>query len=165
MKQSESMKKKIKEKGHNWYGMKHIEKSKKIQSIRACERIKNSPYSKHYNYKNIILESSYEYRFALILDELNIKWIKDRSIWFEWLDQKSNKIRRYTPDFHLPDYNIFIDTKNDYLIKKDSYKIKQVIKRNNINLIILNNTQINKTKIQQMNKVWMINLKQTTLRW
>ena len=50
-----------------------------------------------------------------------------------WTDKDGNK-RRYYPDFYLPDYNVYLDPKNRYLIKVDEYKINRVIKENGIKL-------------------------------
>lgn len=103
-------------------------------SIAACNRIKkNSKYSKNVKYKGVILESSYELLFAQQLDEFDIKWIKCHGVRFPYTDV-NGKERGYVPDFFLPDFGMYVDTKNDYLITKDRYKIDQVIRENNIDV-------------------------------
>lgn len=90
---------------------------------------------KKYLYKDIWMDSSWEVKVAKYLDEKNIKWVRNRKLLFYWFD-KMNRKRRYYPDFFLPEYNIYLDTKNKYLMKKDKYKIENVIKNNNISLIV-----------------------------
>jgi hypothetical protein len=127
----------------------HSEETKNIMSIIACERLaKHSKYSKNTEYKpGIILESSFEVRTAIILDSLNIKWTKVRK-GYVWDD--NGKTRRYIPDFYLPDYNIFLDPKNDYLIKKDKKKIDSAMLLNNIKVVVLSDNQISETFIKDL---------------
>jgi len=125
----------------------HCEETKEKLSIIACKRLtKHSKYSKNVEYKpGVILESSYEVRVAEILDSLNIEWIKVRQGYI-WND--NGKKRRYIPDFYLPKQNIFLDPKNDYLIKKDERKIKSAMKMNNIKVVVLSNDLINEEFIE-----------------
>jgi hypothetical protein len=127
----------------------HTEAMKNHLSIKACERLsKHSKYSKNTEYApGIILESSYEIKTAIILDALKIKWIKVRQ-GYKWDD--NGKTRRYVPDFYLPDYDLFLDPKNDYLIKKDKQKIESAMQLNNIKVIVLDKTQITKDFIQNI---------------
>lgn len=120
----------------------HSNETKDRLSILACKRIaKHSKYSKNTEYSpGVILESSYEVSVAKILDELGIEWIKVRQGYI-WDD--NGKKRRYIPDFYLPKQNIFLDPKNDYLIKKDKRKIESAMKINNIRVVILSKELIN----------------------
>jgi len=120
----------------------HSETTKDLLSIKACERLaKHSKYSKNVEYKpSVILESSYEVRVAEILDKLDIEWVKVRQ-GYKWND--NGKIRRYIPDFYLPKHNIFLDPKNDYLIKMDRRKIESAMEINDIVVVILSDRQIN----------------------
>lgn len=134
--------------GHTFI-TRHTIETKQRLSILACSRLaKHSKYSKNVEYKpGIILESSYEVRTAQILDSLDVEWEKVRR-GYVWDDHGT--IRRYIPDFYLPKYNIFLDPKNDYLIKKDQFKIESAMKMNNIKVIILSDKQINKDFIQSL---------------
>jgi hypothetical protein len=85
--------------------------------------------SKRFLYNGIHLDSSYEVRYAKILDKSGIKWIRPTKV--IWSDA-NGKPHRYYPDFFLPDYNVYIDTKNKYLIERDRYKIEKVSEQNNI---------------------------------
>lgn len=97
---------------------------------------------KKFRYKDILMDSSWEVIVAKYMDQHNIKWQRTKKICFLWQDEINQKRRRYHPDFYLPDYNIYIDTKNAYLIEKDKYKINQVLKEHNIRLIIGDEKQI-----------------------
>ncbi len=127
----------------------HTEETKTRLSISACTRLqKNSKYSKNTEYKpGVILESSYEVRVAEILDRLNVRWEKVRRGYI-WND--NDKIRRYIPDFYLPDYNLFLDPKNDYLIKKDKRKIDSAMELNNISVVVLSNNEITESFIKNL---------------
>ncbi len=89
--------------------------------------------------KNTTLQSTYELRMSCLLDELKIKWVRPRAL-------KYNK-RNYFPDFYLIDYDIYLDTKNDYLIRLDYSKIQQVILENAVKLHIVSNKQITKEHV------------------
>lgn len=104
--------------------------------------------SKKILYNGYYLGSTYEYRLAIDLDKNNIKWVVPNR--FEYKDL-NGRIRFYTPDFYLPEYDIYLDPKNSYLINninpvlgfKDSDKIKWVCEQNNIKCYILNEKQLN----------------------
>jgi hypothetical protein len=73
--------------------------------------------------KEVLLESSWEVKIAELLITKNIKWIRPSFI--KWQDS-AGKIRRYFPDFYLPEYNVYLDPKNPYCLKLDNEKIKIV---------------------------------------
>jgi len=85
----------------------------------------------------VYLQSSYEVKCSDILNSLSIRWARP-----SYLLYKSDKIRKYFPDFYLPDHNLYLDPKNNFLIKKDIEKIKLVIEQNNINLIVLSDNKL-----------------------
>lgn len=150
MKQSITMKERIiSGEVIGWTGRKHKEETKQKLSIIACERLeKHSKYSKNVEYKpGIILESSFEVLLAELLDGMLIEWQKVRTGYI-WDD--GGKIRRYVPDFYLPKYDIFLDPKNDYLIKKDKKKIESAQKLNNIKVIVLSKNNISKEFIENL---------------
>lgn len=110
--------------------------AKKLLSIKA----KNNPNCggetnhKRFEYNGIHMDSSWELEIAQYMDDQNIEWQRTRKIMFWWTDKNGLK-RRYYPDFYLPKYDLYLDPKNKYLLKLDEYKLNQVIKENNINLI------------------------------
>ncbi len=95
-------------------------------------------YNKFEN-KNVVLESSWEVRIAILLTERNIKWMRPKFL--KWQDS-TNKIRRYFPDFYLLDYDVYLDPKNPYCIEKDKEKLNQIQKQ--IKLIFGNPSEIEK---------------------
>lgn len=91
-----------------------------------------------------ISESSYEVKLSVILNELNLEWIRPNFVWYT--DSKGNK-RRYYPDFYLPKYDIYLDPKNNFLIKTDVDKIYRASKENGIFIVILGDKHINANTI------------------
>lgn len=88
----------------------------------------------------VFLESSWEKKLAEDLDKNNIQWIRPKNN-FKWKD-KDGKIKRYYPDFYIPELNLYIDPKNPYLAKLDKYKINYVIKKYNLNLLIISDPKL-----------------------
>ena len=94
----------------------------------------NSGHSKKYKVldsfgKQTTLQSSYELLCAKILDNLNIKWF--RPSYLKYDDKK------YFPDFYLPNFDIYLDPKNNYKALQDEEKINKVIKENNVKVYVL----------------------------
>lgn len=94
-----------------------------------------------------ISESSYEVNLSNILNSLNIYWIRPKFFWY--VDKNNNK-RRYYPDFYLPNFDVYIDPKNSFLIKTDIDKILLCAEQNNIRIIILGEKFLN---IENVKKV------------
>jgi len=98
-------------------------------------------------YNGIKLGSSFELTVAKSLDANNIKWCKPSPIKYK---DPTGKIRQYFPDFYLPEFDVYLDPKNDYLINnpnpyhgyKDVDKIKWAEEYNNVRVIVLNSTQL-----------------------
>lgn len=118
----------------------HTAETKKVLSDIAIARgFGGKNYRKTFEYNGVILESTYELELAKELDNNNIKWIRPKRL--KWIDE-SGKQRHYTPDFYLPDFDVYLDPKNDYLIKIDSVKIKLCSTQNNVKVLVLNKTQL-----------------------
>jgi hypothetical protein len=123
-------------------------KSREGQSTRRHSR-------KDFNYKGVILNSSYEKKVAEELDENRIKWTRPHPL--VWEDAEG-VTHRYYPDFYLPDFNVFLDPKNDYLINginswfgiSDKEKIQIVEKRNGVKILILSKENLLWEKIQKV---------------
>lgn len=92
-------------------------------------------------------ESSFEVKLAHILNELHISWIRPSFVWYR---DSNNKQRRYYPDFYLPQYDIYLDPKNDYLIKTDTDKISRACADNNIRIVIISEDMINISYISKL---------------
>lgn len=94
------------------------------------------------------VDSTYEKIVAEELSSHGIAWVRPSKI--KYIDNKG-KLHHYTPDFYLPEYDVYLDPKNDYLINntnprlgfKDLDKIKWVMEQNNIVVIILDKNSLN----------------------
>ena len=120
------------------------ETKEKLSRIRVESLNENAFYSKRTKYKNVTLDSSYELILAEDLDRNGIIWIRPKSL--VWLD--GSQKRRYIPDFYLPEFDVYLDPKNDYLIKKDQRKIDAVVKFNNVKIFILTKNELNWSSIR-----------------
>lgn len=110
--------------------------------------------SKTIEYKGIKLDSQYEFEVAKELDENQVKW--ERPTYFLWEDLNGLK-HRYYPDFYLPEYDVYLDPKNDYLINNvskrfgitDVEKIEKVQHQNGIRIIILDKDNLTWQNIKE----------------
>jgi len=78
----------------------------------------NSTIVHRCEYNGIKFDSGLEKYFAIILDSINIKWIKNKTTYFEYEDVKQKK-RKYYPDFYLPDYDFWFETKGKLYAQLD----------------------------------------------
>lgn len=65
-------------------------------------------------YKGYKMDSKAELMFAQLLDSHNINWIKNSTVWFEYLPGK-----KYYPDFYLKDFDAWIEIKGKYYIREN----------------------------------------------
>jgi hypothetical protein len=128
-----------------FYGKTHSQEAKdKLSKIAKQRGIGGRTYRKTYKYtmicgKEIYMDSSYEVKVAEELDKHNIRW--ERPSAMKWIDEKNTE-HNYHADFYLLDYNIYLDPKNDYLIKKDKDKIHRVSTQNNVTIIVLSKREL-----------------------
>lgn len=101
-------------------------------------------FFKKKNGEEIYLQSSYEIRFAQILEDLCVEW--ERSEPLKWTDANGED-HRYYPDFKIGEK--FFDTKNDYLAIKDADKIERVSKQNNVVIEVVTNSNITREYIEK----------------
>ena len=125
-------------------GKHHSEETKlKLRSY-ALENESQKHFGRHKNfiYKDVNFQSSYELQVAQDLDLHNIKWESAKRL--PYID--CNGLNHYyTADLYLPEYDIYLDPKNDFLIEninpyfgyKDKDKIQWVMTQNNVKIIIL----------------------------
>jgi len=83
-------------------------------------------FNKHEN-KIVTLESSFENEIAIFLDACNLVWVRPKPI--IWLSPIDLKTHLYYPDFYLPDFNVYLDPKNDFVISLDEVKLDTVSKK------------------------------------
>lgn len=129
---------------------KHTKETKEKLSLARISHLgKRKFFSKRCEYNGITLDSSYELLVALSLDEFGIQWERPTKS-LQYFDSTGQK-RNYLPDFYLPDKNVFLDPKNDWLIKKDREKIRLVNEQNIFTkVIVLNKSQLNWAEIEKL---------------
>lgn len=129
--------------------------------LKLSETAKNRDYAANYRaskrilYKDVYFESTYEVELAKDLESNEINWSKPKRFKYKDLD---GNFHYYTPDLYLPDYDIYLDPKNDFLIEninphfgyKDVDKIRWVMEQNNVKIIILNKDQLCWTEVRKM---------------
>lgn len=127
-----------------WSREKRSEHAKKIKLGGYRERSGRSKktYLSDSFGKRTCLQSSYEVLCSKVLNKLNIKWVRPKCLYYD------NHTKRYFPDFYLTDYDIYLDPKNDYLIKLDKEKIQKVIEENKVKLYVLSKEQLTEKYIQ-----------------
>lgn len=100
------------------------------------------------------LQSSFETRLADILNSLNINWKRPNALFYTL----NNQSKKYYADFYLPKYNLFLDTKNDYLAILDQNKIEAVKNQNRISLLVITENLINVDDIENILSLGSLNL-------
>jgi len=122
---------------------KGINNSNIFQNVKSykCKNI----LSKEYN-----LRGTYELRMAQWLNDKNILWV--RKIYLNYFKEGTKKT--YTPDFYLPEHDLYLETKG-YYPEKDQIKMKLVLEQNKINLrIIFGETIENLGNIKNINELF-----------
>ena len=126
-------------------GHPHTEESKQKLRDHAIKNGLGGHISKQRNiFKNILgeefnLHSSYELIVANSLNENDILWVRPNPL--IWIDEENIK-HRYYAGFYLPEFDIYLDPKNDFLIKKDFIKIQSVRNQNNKRVFVLDSTHL-----------------------
>jgi hypothetical protein len=96
---------------------------------------------KNIDYNGVKLKGGWELIVAKWFDENNIKWeYETKSFDYEW-----NGLKKYYPDFYLPDFNLFIEVKG-YQTDRDLSKWKSVK-----NLLVFKIDEIKKIKNNTLN--------------
>lgn len=90
-------------------------------------------------HKGFVLHSSYELCLAKSLDENDVKYERGMSLKYIGSD---GEWHRYYPDFYLPEFDVYLDPKNDFLIRKDKDKIQRVRDQNGVNILVLDKTML-----------------------
>ncbi|MBM3700599.1 MAG: hypothetical protein FJW68_06805 [Actinobacteria bacterium] len=81
-----------------------------------------------FRYKEINFAHESEREFAKILDFYSIEWLYEpRTFPVEW-DREGEAIVSFTPDFYLPEYDLFIEltTLNQKLVTKKNRKLRRL---------------------------------------
>ena len=117
---------------------KHSISMKKAVELHPDSYTKNNVVGRVKNiiYNNVKLKGGWELLVAKWFDENEIKWEHETKYFeYEW-----NGVRRYYPDFYLPDYDFYVEVKG-YQTERDDAKWLSVS-----NLIVIKSNDIKKIK-------------------
>lgn len=101
---------------------------KNLLEIRENLNKNNRLDKKFKNAENIKFAHNSEKEFSKILDFYRIKWEYEPKTFTLRFDRKGNPTVSFTPDFYLPDLDLYIEltTLNQKLVTKKNYKIKKL---------------------------------------
>lgn len=126
----------------------HSEETKaRLSAVARARGFGGKNYKSVIEYKGVKLDSSYELIVAQELDKHNISWVRPHRVEYITPDGKQHY---YTPDFYLPEFDVYLEPKNDYLIEninpwlgyKDTEKIQWVMEQNNIIVLLLDKNNL-----------------------
>ena len=112
----------------------HSVESKRVLSIKRTEFLENNPNSNiawfvvSNGERDIKVQGIWELTVAEWLNSLSIKWDRKRILFDDY--------RRYTPDFWLPEHNLYLEVKG-FLRDSDVLKMRNVISETGIRIKIL----------------------------
>jgi len=90
--------------------------------------------------KRCYLGSSYEIKVSEFLNELNVKWTRPPCL--SYIDDESRE-RLYFPDLFLPEFNLYLDPKNSFLLKLHKRKLQMVVEQTGIRLEVITEHDLN----------------------
>jgi hypothetical protein len=93
------------------------------------ERVKsNLDYKEEIKSKNVKFAHKSEEEFSKILDFYRIRWEYEPKTFVLEYDKYGNPDISFTPDFYLPDMDLYIEltTLNQKLVTKKNHKIKKI---------------------------------------
>ena len=102
-------------------GNKKIVMAEKLKQgvTKSCGCLPTNPaggYSKKYNFS---YDSSWELNFVKILEYLGVRWQRELETF------KLSNGKNYTPDFYLPEFNMFIEIKGYWFPDKDGFSVSK----------------------------------------
>lgn len=77
---------------------------------------------RRYDYKGVPMRSTYEVRFATLLDERGVKWNYE-PLRVKYVHPKDGHAASYSPDFELPGFAVFVEVKSSYYAARDAVEI------------------------------------------
>ncbi len=101
---------------------------KNLLEIRENLNKNNRPDGKLKNGENIKFAHNSEKEFSKILNFYRVKWEYEPKTFILKFDKKGNPGASFTPDFYLPDLDLYIEltTLNQKLVTKKNHKIKKL---------------------------------------
>lgn len=131
-----------------WLGKKHTKETK--EKISKKMSAVNNGYIKckfyeiynFYTKKIVIVQGTWELKFAEWLNEQKIPWVKNRKLHLHYKYENDQTIRTYFPDFYLPFSKEFIEIKG-YFYEDDLYKMQIVCETHkDKNILILQKPEL-----------------------
>lgn len=86
-------------------------------------------------YKGIKFSSMFEVEVAQYLDQLNVNWERNETLFPANMDD--GKIKHYLPDFFLPELNTYVESKGTWWSKEKRIKTYKAVEQNNLNWICI----------------------------
>lgn len=122
-------------------GKKHTEETKNKISERAKASNHQRVCKRSHEFidklgRKFTFDSTWEDALANRLDEISIKWDRPEPIEYT---SKDGKMKKYFPDFYLPDYDLYLDPKNSFCEKQQKEKLEIV--KTKIKLVILRSVE------------------------
>lgn len=96
-------------------------------------------------YNGFVMDSGAEHTFARCLDEANIRWIKNTTTYFEFINTMG-KLRKYYPDFFLPELEIWVEIKGKKYVRSDDHLRYSVVP----NHILIMSTDLKKCNVKSL---------------
>lgn len=122
--------------GH-FLGKKHSNNTKFLIGEKARASTHRRLKRKMFEYKGIMLDSTWELLLAKRLDEIEVRWIRPDPV--VWIDDAGIS-RHYFPDFYLPEHDLYLDPKNPHAIRVQREKLN-CLRKQLTNLVILDSIQ------------------------
>lgn len=132
-------------------GKKHTEEAKRKISQRLSIN-NNGGRSKWYEVAGQKVQGTWEQNIALKFEEFGIKWVKLKTLQHTFDYVMDSKTRCYTPDFYLPDYDLYIEVKGRWW-GRDREKMNIVMKTYPDRKIVIIEKE-HYEKIMQGEQVW-----------
>ena len=101
---------------------------RKKKKAKLWKSIKKVDYTRKSDGKKISMDSSWEAQCAEKLDDLGVRWERTEDLKLKYIDKRA-QTRNYSPDFYLPDYDIYIEVKG-YWTTPARWKMRSVMDRN-----------------------------------
>ena len=94
----------------SFLGKKHSPETKQKISEKLSINNKGGR-AKWYNVAGQMVQGTWERDLAIKFEQLNIRWLKLKTNKHTLKYEMNGKVRSYTPDFYLPDYEVFVEVK------------------------------------------------------
>ena len=108
-------------------GREHTDESKRKISLARSANNKGGR-CKWFEVASQKVQGTWEQNVALKFEELGIQWLKLKTNQHTFEYEMDNKIRSYTPDFYLPDYNVYLELKGRWW-GRDKEKMDLVLEK------------------------------------